>query len=94
MRLPCKEEGMFDIASPGYALFNQLLSTLTASSLEDCFESCRITKGCKSVNFKESGESNCQLNTQTKEKVNPVDFKNRDGWTYYATNYNKKNVCL
>ena len=94
LRLPCKEEGVFDVASPGFALYNRLLATLTVSSSGDCFENCRVTKGCKSVNYKVSGESNCQLNTQTKEKVDPVDFKSRVGWTYYATNYNKKNVCL
>ncbi|XP_065069573.1 uncharacterized protein LOC135694676 [Rhopilema esculentum] len=92
LRLPCKEEGVFDVASPGYALYNRLLSTLTASSLEDCFENCRITKRCKSVNFKESGEGNCELNTQTKGNGNLVDFKTKDSWTYYATNYNKKNI--
>eukprot|EP00795_Rhopilema_esculentum_P004277 gene4277-20474_t len=92
LRLPCKEEGVFDVASPGYALYNRLLSTLTASSLEDCFDNCRITKRCKSVNFKESGEGNCELNTQTKGNGNLVDFKTKDGWTYYATNYNTKNI--
>ena len=85
---------MFDVAFQGFALHHRLLVTLTVSTSEDCFESCRATKGCKSVNYKVSGESNCQLNTHTKENVAPVDFKNRDGWTYYATNYNKKNVCL
>ena len=85
---------MFDVASPGYALYNRLLATLTASCLEDCFESCRLIDGCKSVNYKASGEDNCELNNQINGIADPADFRNRDGWTYYATNYNKTNVCL
>ncbi|XP_065069820.1 uncharacterized protein LOC135694874 [Rhopilema esculentum] len=92
LRLPCKVEGVFDVASPGYALYNRLLSTLTASSLKNCFERCILSDRCKSVNFKESGENNCQLNTQTKENADPADFKSSDGWTYYTTNYTRKNI--
>ncbi|XP_065069243.1 uncharacterized protein LOC135694427 [Rhopilema esculentum] len=92
LRLPCKVEGVFDVASPGYALYNQLLATLTASSLEDCFENCRVSDGCKSVNYKVSGDDNCELNNQINGSADPADFRNRVGWTYYATNYNKKNI--
>ncbi|XP_065069241.1 uncharacterized protein LOC135694425 isoform X2 [Rhopilema esculentum] len=92
LRLPCKVEGVFDVASPGYALYSQLLATLTASSLEDCFENCRVSDGCKSVNYKVSGEDNCELNNQINGNADPADFRNRVGWTYYATNYNKKNI--
>ena len=93
LRLPCKVEGVFEVAFPGYALFNRMLATLTASSLEDCFESCRLSDGCKSVNYKVSGNDNCELNNEVSGKDDSAEFKNKDGWTYYATNYTNKNVC-
>ena len=92
LRLPCKEEGQFDVISRDQSLLNNLLESLTVSSLEDCFESCRLRIGCKSVNHKNTGENNCELNSKTAIEGSSGDLQPNASWTYYATNYSKKNV--
>ena len=64
------------------------------TSVKECFENCEIHSKCKSINHKEGGEKNCQLNDKLKEMARGNDFVANAAWTYYTTNYNTSNVSI
>ena len=76
-------------------LINSVIARHSVSDTKECFEKCTDHNDCKSVNQKQSGLENCQLNNNTKLQANPSDFIANDmKWNYYATNYATKNVCI
>ena len=92
VQLPCKSETNFTVKVQGHVLRNHIIGERSVSKVEQCFENCENHEGCKSVNYKDGGEKNCQLNSKVKEVVSASDFAADGVWTYYATNYNTTNV--
>lgn len=93
LHLPCKTEANFKIKVKDYALTNSIIHARSVTSAVQCFEECENNNLCKSVNYRETGNSNCELNNETKERVAASNFIIRSDWTYYATRYDTKNVC-
>ena len=94
LRLPCKTEANFKIKVKDYSLANNIIDALSATSVAQCFADCENNQLCKSINYKETGSNNCELNNKIKEKVDASNFISRNQWTYYTTSYDAKNVCL
>ena len=92
MRLPCKTEANFTVKVQGHVLKNCIIGESSAAMVEQCFENCEDQQGCKSINYKDGGEKNCQLNSKVKEAALASEFGADGVWTYYATNYNTTNV--
>ena len=76
----------------GHVLKNCKIGESSVPEVEQCYEYCINHHGCKSINYKDDGEKNCQLNSKVKEAASVNDFEADGVWTYYATNYNKTNV--
>ena len=93
LRLPCKTESNFEVKLEGHILKNCVLEESSVTSVEQCFEKCENHAKCKSVNHKQAGENNCQLNSKLKEVSPAIDFAASSSWTYYATNHSRTNVC-
>ena len=49
---------------------------------------------CKSMNYMQQGENNCELNSNIKQTANQDDFQPKAGWVYYATDYTSKMVNI
>ena len=96
LRLPCKTEANFKIKVKDYSLANNIIHARSVPSVAQCFAECEKNNLCKSVNYKETGSENCELNNKIKEKADASNFIIRLQWTYYATSYDTKNVscCL
>ena len=95
VRLPCKTEANFTVKVQGHILRNYVIGEGSALKVDQCFENCEDHHGCKSINYKDGGEKNCQLNSKVKEAVSASHFAADGAWTYYATDYNTANVsCI
>jgi len=76
----------------GHALKSCKIGESSVTEVEQCYEHCMNHDGCKSINYKDDGEKNCQLNSKVKEAASVNDFEEDGMWTYFATNYNTTNV--
>ena len=96
IRLPCKMEASFDVSATDRALINNVITSYTVTTVQQCFDKCTDDHNdCKSVNHKQLGSDNCQLNSKIKEEINASDFVVKDYWTYYSTNCSTKHVrCI
>eukprot|EP00794_Sanderia_malayensis_P007738 gene7738-8578_t len=87
LRLSCKKEADFIIAKENHALTNSVIANATVASSGECVKECVINRGCKSINYKKSGENNCELNSKIRDNSTMQHFKERKGWTYASTDY-------
>ena len=93
IRLPCEVEGVFDVVVKNHVLINNKIESYTVIDAQQCFEKCiNDHSDCKSVNHRQFGSNNCQLNSKIKEETNGSNFIIMDQWTYYSTNYSERNV--
>ena len=93
LRLPCKIEASFDVSAKDRALTNNVIKSYTVKNLQQCFDKCTDDHNdCKSVNHKQLGSHNCQLNNKIKEETKTSNFVIKEYWTYYSTNYSTKYV--
>ena len=92
LRLPCKTESNFDVIIDGRKLVNHLIGQKTVNTVDECYRSCEDQDGCRSVNFRQVGNDNCQLNKNIRETASESEFEVSDTWTYHATRHNKTNV--
>ena len=92
LRLPCKTEANFTISAVGFALEHNVLMKLTLP-LDECRENCINTAYCKSFNYKQSGNENCELNIET-NVTKPSNLVQKSDWTYFATNQFTRTVSM
>ena len=92
LRLPCKTESNFEVIIKGHRLTNHVIEQSTVKTVHECYERCENQNGCKSVNYREFGDSNCELNKKFKESALVSEMEASDTWTYHSTNYSTVNV--
>ena len=96
LRLSCKHAANFTIEKVGYFLKGSTLKKLGILNREKCFNSCMVHQQCKAINMKKYGTvAECNLLKRSSEDPNDnVQLTQRDGWSFWSTNYSDPLVSV